>query len=83
MSTTSLVTYPQQAANGSYLPNVGRATLNLLAALFAVPATEPAKAVTSKRVKDMSIWELYRLTVGYDSVSPKVAARLRAALVEG
>jgi hypothetical protein len=44
-------------------------------------ASENSRAPKAAPVEGMSIWQLYRLTAGYDSISPKVAAELRRKLV--
>lgn len=71
MSAT-IATLPR-AGNGRTL--LGSAAA-VLASLFAPknPAADPAK-------KELTVWQIYRLTCGYDSISPKVAAELRKKLV--
>ncbi len=51
--------------------------LTLIAAVQRAFAQSPA-VTTAKRAKaGVSVWELYRLGHGADSVSPEVSARLR------
>ncbi|MEN3366243.1 MAG: hypothetical protein V7606_3517 [Burkholderiales bacterium] len=72
-----IATLPRTGGNG-------RALFNLVGKLFSAlvaPRTVPA-TTENKSVKDMSIWQLYRLTTGHDSINRKVAAELRRKLVE-
>lgn len=75
MSASITATLPRNGGNG-------RALLSAIGeVLSALLAPKNGQAATDTPVQDMSIWQLYRLTAGYDSISPAVAAQLRKKLV--
>jgi hypothetical protein len=75
MSTSSTATLPRNGGNG-------RGLLSIFGENFrAMLAARNTRAPHTAPAEDMSIWQLYRLTVGYDSISPAVAAELRKKLV--
>jgi hypothetical protein len=78
MSAT-IATLPRAGGNGAALVVV---VADLLIGLFAVVKNKTApKAAVEKSAKELGFWQLYRLTVGYDFISPKVAAKLRKELI--
>lgn len=78
MSAT-IATLPRAGGNGAALVVV---VADLLIGLFSAVTNKAAlKAANEKSLKELGFWQLYRLTVGYDSISPKVAAKLRKELV--
>ena len=59
-----------------------RIAANWLKGLFAPEAHQGAAETKAlNAIEELSFWQLYRLTVGYDSISPKVAAEVRSKLV--
>lgn len=57
----------------------GRALLSVVAELLFAASAEKAapKVATANTAKELNLWRLYRMTGGYDSVSPEVVAELR------
>jgi hypothetical protein len=73
MSTSFIATLPRSGGNGrAFFSIVG----DVLKAMFASRYGQGMNPV-----QEMGLWDLYRLTAGYDSISPKVAAELRRKLV--
>jgi hypothetical protein len=74
MSTSLIATLPR---NGN-----GRALITIVSDVFkAMFASRYGQGMKPASVPEMGLWDLYRLTAGYDSISPKVAAELRRKLV--
>lgn len=89
--SASIATLPRSGGNGAALVVI---VADLLMGLYSsltkkvasqgmvqVQAKVAPVAITGKPANELSLWQLYRLTVGYDSISPKVAAKLRKELV--
>jgi hypothetical protein len=73
--SASIATLPRNGGNG-------RALLAAIGEVVSAFASRNATAATAApSAKTMNIWQLYRLTVGYDTISPAVAAHLRKQLV--
>ena len=78
MSST-IATLPRAAGNGAALVVVvADALIGLIAAIREKAAS---KTVVGTPATRLSFRQLFRLTVGYDSINPKVAAKLRKELV--
>lgn len=77
--SSPIATLPRAAGNGAALVVVvADVLIGLIAAIREKAAT---KAVVGTPAAKLSFRQLYRLTVGYDSITPKVAAKLRKELV--
>lgn len=80
MSKSNVATYPEANAGYSYLENVFRAALALIAAALAVTPLQPqTKTVeaTSDYVNVQARKELYRLAKEVEPIMPNQAAELR------
>jgi hypothetical protein len=75
MSTSLIATLPRSEGNGRALFTI---VSDVLRAMFA---SRYGQGMNPTPAREMGLWDLYRLTAGYDSISPKVAAELRRKLV--
>ena len=88
--SVSIATLPRNGGNGAALVVVvADLLMGLYAALTkkaasksdATAKTAVISSAATEPAKELSLWQLYRLTAGYDSISPKTAAELRKKLV--
>lgn len=76
----AIASVPRSAGNGAALVVVvAHLVLDLLEKFMAKPQAQPvAQAVAAEEASVPSMWTLYRLAGGSDSVNAKVVAQVRA-----